>query len=105
MFQRIIGSWHVVVFECAKHVDNGIDFANVGEKLVAQSFTFAGAFHQATNVHHLHRCVHNIFGLRHLGQLKKAMVGHFGHPNVWVLGGKRIRGSQGATAGECVVER
>ena len=40
----------VFVFKASQHVNDGIDFANVAQKFVAQTFSLAGAFDQAGNV-------------------------------------------------------
>ena len=45
---------HVLVFEAADHVGDGIGFTDVGQELVAQAFTFRGAGHQACDVDEFH---------------------------------------------------
>lgn len=40
----------VVVFKTAQHVCDGIDFANVGQELVAEAFALGGAAHEPGDV-------------------------------------------------------
>ena len=40
----------VVILETAQHMGHGIDFADIGQELVAQAFAFGGAAHQAGDV-------------------------------------------------------
>ncbi len=44
----------VLVLEAAHHVGDGIGLADVGEELVAQTFTLGGARHQAGDVDEFH---------------------------------------------------
>ena len=41
---------HVFVFEAPQDMDDRVDLANMTEELIAQSFTFAGATHEAGDV-------------------------------------------------------
>src|SRR5262249_30730452 len=41
---------NLAVFETANDLDDRIDFANVTEKLIAQAFSLAGAFHEPRDV-------------------------------------------------------
>ncbi|MCY1175539.1 hypothetical protein D9M73_157820 [compost metagenome] len=45
---------HVLVFEAAHHVGDGVGLADVGEELVAQAFTFRGTGDQAGDVDEFH---------------------------------------------------
>ena len=40
----------VAVFEAAQHIGDGVYFADVCQKLIAQPFAFGGAFYKARNV-------------------------------------------------------
>jgi hypothetical protein len=73
---------HVVVFKAAHHVDDGVGFADVGQKLVAQAFALAGTGHQACDVHKFHDGRHDALGLDDLGQLLQARVGHSTMPTL-----------------------
>ena len=44
----------VVVLEAADHVNDGIDFTDVAQKLVAEPFAGGGAFHQPCDINELH---------------------------------------------------
>ncbi|MCY1535036.1 hypothetical protein D9M68_704240 [compost metagenome] len=81
---------HVVVFEAAHHVDDGVRLANVGEELVAQAFTRAGSGHQAGDVHELHDGRHDALGRDDLCELLQARIGHFHHAHVGLDGAEGV---------------
>ena len=41
----------IVIIEAAHHVHNGIDLANVGEELVAESFALTRALNEARDIY------------------------------------------------------
>ena len=43
----------IVINKAAHDLQNGVDFTDVAEKLIAQTFTHAGAFDDARNIHQL----------------------------------------------------
>ena len=67
---------HVVVVEAAQHVDDGIRLADVGQELVAQSLTLAGALHESCNVDNLHRGGHYAPRVHQLSELSEPLIGH-----------------------------
>ena len=105
VFERIARSGNVVVHERAQNEHDGINLPNVGEELVAETFAFACAFHQATNVHHFDGGVHHLLAVRHLCQRIETRVEHLGHPDVGILRGERIWRGKCIGSGQCVVER
>ena len=44
----------IVVFKTPDYMYNGIHFSDIGQKLVAQTFTFAGAFDKPGNVNNFY---------------------------------------------------
>ncbi|MNC10884.1 hypothetical protein D3C75_585650 [compost metagenome] len=67
---------HVLVFEAAHHVSNGVGFADVGQELVAQAFTFRGTSHQAGDVDELHGGRQDAVWLDDFSQGIQARIGH-----------------------------
>ena len=105
VLDRVGRAGDVVVCERPQHEHDRVDLADVGEELVAESLTLAGAFDEAADVDDLDRGVDDVLRLRHRGQAVEALVGHLGDADVRVLGGERVRRGERTTAGECVVER
>ncbi len=77
---------HVLVFEAAHHVGDGVGFADVGEELVAQAFAFRSTGHQACNVDEFHGGGQNAVGLDDFSQRIEARIGH-GHDTAVRLDG------------------
>ena len=67
---------HVIVVEAAEHMDDGISLADVGKELVAQSFTLAGTFYEAGDIHNLHGGGDDTSRVYQLGQLGESLVGY-----------------------------
>ena len=67
---------HVVVFEAAHHVSNGIGLADVGEKLIAQAFAFGRAGDQTGDIGELHGGGNDLLGLDDSGKSVQARIGN-----------------------------
>ena len=80
----------VVVFEAAHHIHNRIGLADVGQKLVAQTFAGAGTGHQTSDVDKLHDGWHHALGLDDGGQLRQTQIGHLDHTDIGFDGAKRV---------------
>ena len=104
MFERIGGTGNVVVDERTQDEDDCINFANVGEELVAETFALTCTLDETTDVDHLDSGVHDVLCLGHLRQRIEARVEHLGHADVGVLGGEGIGGGQCGPARERVIE-
>ena len=83
---------HIRVFKTAHHLRDGIGFADVGQKLVAQAFAFGGPGHQAGNVHKFHYGGQNALGLDDVSQRLQARVRHFHHAHVGFNGAEGVVG-------------
>ena len=99
------GPGDVVVDERPQDEHDRVDLADVGEELVAEAFTLAGAFDEPADVDDLDRRVDDVLRLRHRGESVEPLVGHLGDADVRVLGGERVRRGERTAAGECVVQR
>src|SRR5690625_1101353 len=91
---------NVFVIEAAHDVGDGVGFANVGQKLVAQPLAARGAGHQPGNVHKLHHGGQHALRVGDGGQLVQARVGHGHHAHVGLNGAKRVVGGFYAGLGE-----
>ncbi len=68
----------VVVLEAAQHMRHGIDFADIGQELVAQAFALGGAAHQAGDVDEGDAGRNDLASTGDLGQHFQPRIGH-GH--------------------------
>jgi hypothetical protein len=80
----------VVVFEAAQHMHDGIDFADIGEELVAEAFTLRGAAHEAGDVDEGDAGRDDFLGAGDRGQLLHARIGHGDFAGVRLDGAERI---------------
>ncbi|MNW05300.1 hypothetical protein D3C71_2015330 [compost metagenome] len=60
---------NVLINKTAHNVNDGVHFANMGQKLVAQSFALAGAGNQAGNIYKFKCRWHDAFRHNQLNQL------------------------------------
>src|SRR5690606_12350609 len=89
-----VGHVHdIAVFEAAHDVGDGVGLADVGEELVAQTFTLGGSRHQAGDIDKLHGGGEDALRLHDLRQHVQAGVGH-GHQ-----AGVRLDGAEGEVLG------
>lgn len=72
----------VVVVKAANHVDDGVDFADVGEELVAEALAFGCAFDEAGNVNELDSGGEDLFGSGNFGEDIKSGIGDADHSDV-----------------------
>ena len=81
---------------------DGIGFADVGEKFIAQSFTFGGTSDQTCDVDELdNRGLHALW-VDDFGQLVHARIGHFDNADIRLDGAKWIVFSGNARFGQRV---
>jgi hypothetical protein len=81
---------HVGIFEAADDLNDGVDFADMGEKLVAQPFTLACAPDQTGDVDEFDDRRNDDIGLDHLLQHLEPRIGHGDHADVGIDGAKGI---------------
>ena len=84
---------HVGVFETAQHIGDGVDFADVAEKLVAEAFALGGAAHEPGDVDERQPRRNRSSRARDLAQLVEARIGHADVTDVGLDGAKGIVGS------------
>ena len=80
----------VVVFETAHHVRDGVDFANVREKLVAQALALRCPGDQSCDIHELHRGRQNLLRMHDGGELLQTRIRHRHHAHIGINGAKGI---------------
>lgn len=104
ILNRIDPAFHmgnIAIFKAAQHVGDGIHFADICEKLVAQPFAFAGAFYKAGDVYKRHPGWNDLRGIRDLCQSVEARIGHGHIPDIRFNGAEReICGLGGCGFGE-----
>ena len=96
---RIGRAHHVLdvgVLEAADDVDDRVHFADVGEELVAEAFTLAGAFDQAGDVEEFDSGRHRALRADDLRERVQARVGHRHDAGVRLDGGEGIVGDERA---------
>ena len=81
---------HVVIVETAQHISDGVDFADVGEKLIAQPFALGRAFDEAGNVHEGETRRQDLRGFGDGGDAVETLVGHRHVADIGLDGAKRI---------------
>ena len=81
---------HIVIDEAACDLGDGIGFADVREKLVAETFALGGAGDEAGDVHELHGGRQDLLRFDDLGQGIEARVRYADHADVRVDRAERI---------------
>ena len=96
---RTVNMNNVVIFETADNMDDSIYFTNIGKELIAQTFTFAGTFYKACNVHKFDggRCY--LLCVIQFTEFHNSFIRNSNNTYVWVDSCKRIVGRQ--CAGFC----
>ena len=79
----------VGVLEAAHHVGDRIGFTNIGEELVAQTFTLGSASDQAGDVHEFHGGRENTLRFDDLGEFVQPWIGHRDQSRVRFNGAER----------------
>ena len=95
----------VVFLEATHNVDDCVDFADVGEELVAEAFALVGALDQAGNVDELDRGGDDRAGLEEQFEAGQTIIGDGDNADVGLDGAERIIGDRRLVgAGDCVEE-
>lgn len=92
------------VMKASDDVDDGIDFADVGKELVAESFAFGGPFDESGNVDEFDTSGENLFGARDLGEDFESWVGDADDSDVWFDGAEGEVGGLGLCVSDHGVE-
>ena len=82
----------VGVFEAADDLNDGVDFADMGEKFITQPFALTRALDQAGDVDKFDHRRNDDVGFHHLLQYLQPSIGHGDHADVGVDGAKGIIG-------------
>ena len=105
VFQWVGRPGDVVVLEGAEDEHDRVDLANVGQELVAESLTLAGALDETTDVDHLYGGMDDVLARRHHGQPIEPLVRNLCHADVGILRGEGVGRGECSAAGERVVQR
>lgn len=82
----------VFVLEATHHVDDGIDFADIGEEFVAEALALAGPGDESGDVDEFDGGGNDAVGFGDGAEGFKALVRHLHHSDVWVDSAERIVG-------------
>lgn len=92
----------VVVLETAYHVDDRVHLTDVGQEFVAETFAFARALHQASNVDEFDHRRGHLDRIVQLRELVEPLVRHAHDPDVRIDGAERIIGALRSCVGDGV---
>ena len=102
---RALHVGHVVIDETAQHVQHRIDFADVGEELVSESFTEGGTADESGDVDKLKARRDDALRFDERGDALQSLVGHRHHADVRLNGGEGIVRCERTGVRQCVEER
>jgi hypothetical protein len=96
----------IAVLETAHHMRDGVNLADVGEKLIAETLPFRCAAHQAGDIDECEPRRHDLFGLGELGEFVEARIGNRNLADIGLNGAERIvRRLRGRRFGQRVEQR
>ena len=97
---------HIGMLETAHHMRDRIDFADVGEELITETFALRRAAHQAGNVNERQSRRHDLYRLGELGKFIEPRIGNRHLAHVGLDGAERIvRGLRRRRFGQRVEQR
>ena len=97
---------NIGIFEAANHLDDRVHLADMAEKLVAETFARARAFHEARDVHKLDRGRDDLLRVRQLRERFEPRVGNRDDAEVRIDRAERVIGRlRFSGAGDGVKER
>lgn len=94
-----VGADDIGIGKGADDVANGLTFADVGEEFVAEALALTGASDQAGDIDEFDGGGDDFLGVVELGEVVQTGVRDGDDANVWLDGGKRIIGGEGASIG------
>ena len=86
---------NVVIFKAANNMDNSIHFTDVGKKLVAETFTFAGTLYKTCNIYKFNGSRSYFFRMIEFTELHNSFIRNSNDTYVRVNSCKWIVGRQG----------
>ena len=94
----------IAVVKATQYVQDGVGLADVGQELVAETFTLAGALHQAGDVDYVDRGRDGAFRHAELRQGLQPLVGHVGGAEVRLDGAEGEIGALGLSGAYTIEE-
>ena len=79
----------IAVFKTTQNMGDGVNLADIAEKLVTQPFALGSTAHQTGNINETQARRHTLGGTCNIGQRIKARVGHGNIANIRFNGAKR----------------
>jgi len=96
---------HVPVLKAAHHLHDGVAFADMAQKLIAQTLPAARPPDQPGDIHEFHRGGRIFFGVVHLRQDVQPAVGDRDDADIGLDGAERVIGGRHPRAGDGVKKR
>ena len=87
--ERIDAAVHmddIAVVKAADHMDDGVHLADIGEELIAQSFSFGRAFDKTGDIHEFNDSRHDLCGIIHIRQYLQTGIRDRNDPHIRVYG-------------------
>jgi hypothetical protein len=95
---------YVGVVEATDDLENRIDFANVTEEFIPESFTFASAFDNPSNIDEFEHRWDDLLGLDEMLNSIETRIWDTDNPFVWFDGAERIVRSLGSLSSSQSIE-
>ncbi len=92
----------IAIFKAADDMSDGIGFANIGEKFIAEAFAFGSASNQAGNIDEFNDGRLNLLWFNDIDQRLQAWVWYLDDPNVGFYSTERIVFSGDPCIGDCI---
>ena len=97
---------HIIIFKTAHHMHDGVDFANVGQKFVAQAFSLACPLHQTSDINKLHSRWNGVLTFAEVRQRLETVVRNRHRAHIGLDRAERKIGSLRLSVGhQCVEQR
>ena len=96
--------YNIGILEAAKHVDDRVGLADIGEELVAQPLTLAGAAHEPGDVYDLHRRRDDALWVDDVGEGIEPLIRHGDRAEVGLNGAEGEVGRLRLGIGERIEE-
>ena len=92
----------VRIIETAYDMTDGIGQSDIGQELIAQTFSLAGSLDQSGNIGKFESCINGLFRMKQLHQTIHAGIRHFHDADIRLDRRKRIVGCFYLTFCDCI---
>ena len=92
----------IAIIKTTQHMEDRVSFPNIGQKLVAKSFAFAGSFDKASYINNIHSGGNHTLRLAHVGKHLQPLVRHIGRAEIRLNRAEREVGALGLSRAHAV---